>query len=128
MYNKQKDIIPQIDGTLTDSENQQISDNSETYQSKPRHSSTQENLLDQTDNQSQKSNDSSLYWDYSDTIEIEEDIDTNDVFADPAHDNSLMHPPLNLTASSPTMTNRVYNLLHCFGEYHTQNHQYLQNL
>ena len=109
MYNKQKDIIPQIDGTLTDSENQQISDNSETYQSKPRHSSTQENLLDQTDNQSQKSNDSSLYWDYSDNIEIEEDIDTNDVFADPAHDNSLMHPPLNLTASSPTMTNRVYN-------------------
>ncbi len=109
MYNKQKDIIPQIDGTLTDTESQQISDNSDNNQSKPRHSSTQENLLDQTDNQSQKSNDSSLYWDYSDNIEIDEDIDTNDVFTDPAHDNSFMHPPLNLTASSPTMTNRVYN-------------------
>ena len=105
LYNKQnRNIIPQIDGTLTDTESQQSY-----HHSKPRHSSTQENLLDQTDNQSQQSDDSSLHWDYSDNLELEQDIDTNDVFCDPAHDNSFMHPPLNLSASSPTMENRVYN-------------------
>ena len=71
-----------------------------------RHSSTNDQLIDISDNLSQISNDSSEQWDYTDIVEHP---DPDEIFHECNLDNSFMHPPLNLSSVSNTVEpGRVY--------------------
>lgn len=94
--------IPQIDGQITDSSENSSPDQ---QKSKPRHSSTDNNLLDDTFTD----HDSSIEWDYAEIQNLSTQDDM--IFDDINLENSFMFPRLSLQPTSPTITqNRVYNL------------------
>ena len=100
-----KKIIPQVDGFFTDSDpntTPDVSPDTSEHTARPRHSSTDDNLLANIVYDSDESYD----WDYS---AIQELRDPSEVFDTPPMDNSFMHPPLNLSATSENLqTDRVY--------------------
>ncbi len=107
IYNKQ--TIPQTDGAITEPNSLSTSpvSVSKKVPSKPRHSSTMFNVLDDYTEADQSDN-SSLDWDYSDNAMLQ---DPDDVFQDIDLDSSFMRPPLNLDLTSVTVQpNRVYSL------------------
>lgn len=107
IYNK-KAKIPQTDGLNKDSDSP-LSTSPCPVKRKTRLSSTTENFLDGNvdDNRSETSEKSSIEWDYSD---MNEHLDTDDIFPQQPLDDSFMNPPLNLTATNVNVdTNRVYD-------------------
>ena len=107
IYNK-KAKIPQTDGLNKDSDSP-LSTSPCPVKCKTRLSSTTENFLDGNvdDNRSETSEKSSIEWDYSD---MNEHLDTDDIFPQQPLDDSFMNPPLNLTATNVNVdTNRVYD-------------------
>ena len=107
MYTK-KTNIPQTDGLNTESDSP-LSTSPCQNKHRNRLSSTAPNFLDENndDNRSETSDKSSVEWDYSD---INEHIDTDDVFPQQPLNDSFMNPPLNLTATDINVdTNRVYD-------------------